>query len=305
VDETPVHVPVMLDEVLKRLSPRPGATILDGTAGGGGHAEALRERIRPGGRLILLDRDREALERLIARFGRRGDVSYFHANFCDFDQALDQAAVDRLDGALVDLGLSSLQLADAERGFSLQRPGPLDMRFDRSEGLTAAQIVNRWAEGRLAALFSKFGDQPYARRIARAIVAARKRRPIHRTDELADIVAAAQPAPYRRRKKIHPATRVFQSLRIAVNDEYGSLERFCERIFDFLQPGGLVVVLAYHSGEDRIVKERFREAARTGVASLPVRRPITPTEAEIRANPRSRSVRLRVAERVGPAAGSL
>jgi len=305
VDETPVHVPVMLDEVLAYLSPRPGATILDGTAGGGGHAETLRERIRPGGRMILLDRDREALERLIARFGRRGDVSYFHANFCDFDQALNQAAVDRLDGALVDLGLSSLQLADAERGFSLQRPGPLDMRFDRSAGLTADEIVNRWDVDRLATLFGKYGDQPYARRIARAIVEARKRRPIHRTDELADVVAAAQPASYRHRKRIHPATRVFQSLRIAVNEEYGSLEKFCEKIFDFLKPGGRVVVLAYHSGEDRIVKQRFREAAGAGVASLPVRKPITPTEAEIRANPRSRSARLRVAERVGLSTGSL
>ena len=294
----------MLAEVLEHLRPRPGAVMLDGTAGGGGHAEALLERLRPGGRLILLDRDREALERLVARLGRGPDVAYFHANFCDFDQALRQAGEPSLDGALLDLGLSSGQLADAGRGFSLQTPGPLDMRFDPSEGVTAGEIVNRWDAERLVELFSKLGDQPYARRIARAILEARRRRRIGRTDELAEIVARAVPAPYRHRKRVHPATRVFQALRMAVNDEVGSLERFGGKIFDFLKPGGRVAVLAYHSGEDRIVKERFREAVRAGLAQLPVRKPITPTSAEVRSNPRSRSARLRVAERVGPAAGS-
>jgi len=294
----------MLEEVIEHLRPRPGAVMLDGTAGGGGHAEALLERLRPGGRLILLDRDREALERLVARLGRRPDVAYFHANFCDFDEALSESGESGLDGALLDLGLSSVQLADAGRGFSLQAPGPLDMRFDASEGLTAGEVVNRWDADRLAEIFSKFGDQPYARRIARAMVEARRRRRIERTDELAEIVARAVPAPYRHRKRVHPATRVFQALRMAVNDEAGSLERFGGKIFDFLKPGGRVVVIAYHSGEDRIVKQRFRDAMRAGLARLPVRKPITPTAAEVRANPRSRSARLRVAERVGPTAGS-
>ena len=304
MNASPGHVPVMLEEALEHLRPRPGAVMLDGTAGGGGHAEALLARLRPGGRLILLDRDRGALERLVARLGRGPDVAYFHANFCDFDQALSEAGERALDGALLDLGLSSVQLADADRGFSWQAPSPLDMRFDASEGVTAGEIVNRWPAERLAEIFSKFGDQPYARRIARAIVEARRLRRIERTDALAEIVSRAVPAPYRHRKRVHPATRVFQALRMVVNDEAGSLERFGGKIFDYLKPGGRVVVLAYHSGEDRIVKQRFREAARAGLAHLPVRKPITPTPAEVHANPRSRSARLLVAERLGPAAGS-
>ena len=303
--ETPSHVPVMLVEVIERLRPRPGQVVLDGTAGGGGHAAALLEKIRPGGTLILLDRDRETLERLIARFGRQGDVRYFHANFRDFDQALDEAGVARLDAALVDVGLSSLQLADADRGFSFDASGPLDMRFDRSDGVTAEEIVNRWSEERLAETFSRYGDQPFARRIARAIAEARRRQRIRRTDELAAVVTAAQPAGYRRTLGIHPATRVFQALRIAVNDELESLDRFCCRIFDFLKPGGVVGVIAFHSGEDRIVKHRFREATQSGKAVLPVAKPIMPTSAEVQANPRSRSARFRVAERLVPAAGSL
>ena len=303
MDEAPAHVPVMLDEVLEQLRPRPGHVILDGTAGGGGHAAAVLERIRPGGKLILLDRDRETLERLIARFGRGDDVRYFHANFRDFDQALSEAGENAVDGALLDLGLSSVQLADPERGFSFDRAGPLDMRFDRAGGTSAEEVVNRWAADRLADVFVRYGDQPFARRIARAIVEARRRQPIRRTDELAEIVSRAQPAGYRRRLGIHPATRVFQAIRIAVNEEAQSLERFCEKIFDTLKPGGRVVVIGFHSGEDRIVKRQFREAASLGRAALPARKPILPTPEEVRANPRSRSAKMRVAERVGPSAG--
>jgi len=293
----------MLEEALEHLAARCGGVFLDGTAGGGGHAAALWERIRPGGRLILLDRDRSALERLKARFGHEGGLTYCHANFCDFDQALNQAGGEQLDGALLDLGVSSLQLADAERGFSFERSGPLDMRYDRSQELTAFEIVNRWDAEDLASLFSAYGDQPYARRIARAIVQTRGRRPIRRTDELADVVAAAQPARYRWRKRIHPATRIFQALRMAVNDEPRSLDTFCRKIFDYLKPGGRAVVIAFHSGEDRIVKNRFREAVRAGAAELLVRKPITPDPDEVRANPRSRSARLRVAARLAPRVG--
>jgi len=228
VDATPVHVPVMLEEALEHLAARCGGVYLDGTAGGGGHTAALWERIRPGGQLILLDRD---------------------------------------------------------------------------HGAPAFEIVNRWDAEDLASLFSAYGDQPYARRIARAIVQTRGRRPIRRTDELADVVAAAQPARYRWRKRIHPATRIFQALRMAVNDEPRSLDTFCRKIFDYLKPGGRAVVIAFHSGEDRIVKNRFREAVRAGAAELLVRKPITPDPDEVRANPRSRSARLRVAARLAPRVG--
>lgn len=295
------HVPVMLAEVLEHLDVHPGQVVVDGTAGGGGHAAAVVERLRPGGELLLLDRDREALERLIARFGRGGDVRYFHANFCDLDQVLAQAGHECADGVLLDLGLSSLQLADAGRGFSFDRPGPLDMRFDASGGVTAEEIVNRWPAERLARTFREYGDQPFSQRIARALVETRRRRPIRRTDELAEIVAAAVPAAWRRRQKIHPATRVFQAVRCAVNDEFGSLETFLGKVFRYVRPGGRVVILAFHSGEDRIVKTRLREAAREGQVALPVVRPITPTPEEVAANPRSRSARMRVAQRLPPA----
>ena len=289
------HVPVMLDEALEHLRLRPGAVILDGTAGGGGHAAGILGRILPGGRLILLDRDREALERLMARFGRRGDVRYFHANFRHFDQALAEAGEERIHGALVDLGVSSLQLAGAERGFSFDQPGPLDMRLDRGDRLTAEEVVNQWPAARLVDIFTRYGDQPFARRIAAAIVRARQAGPIRRTDELAEIVRAAL-SPAARRGRIHPATRVFQAIRIAVNAELQSLEEFFDKVFDHLKPGGRVVVIAFHSGEDRIVKVRLRQAVAAGRARLPVAKPITPTPAEVEANPRSRSARMRVAE---------
>lgn len=296
------HVPVMLAEVLEHLAPGPGGVILDGTAGGGGHAAALWQRIQPDGRLILLDCDCESLERLRTRLGRRGGIRYFHANFRDFDQALAEADADPVDAALLDLGVSSMQLAHSERGFSFDQPGPLDMRMDRTQALTAEEIVNRWDEDRLASIFEQYGDQPLARRIARTIVSARRRQPIRRTDALADLVCSALPAALRKDRRIHPATRVFQALRIAVNDELRSLETFLGKIFDHIRPGGRVVVIAFHSGEDRIVKTRFREAARQGRVRLPVTRPIAPTPAEVQANPRSRSARLRVAE-VLPLAG--
>jgi len=299
VDPTIGHVPVLLGEVIEQLAPRPGKVILDGTAGGGGHAIALLDRLRPGGRLILLDRDKEALERLMARIGRSDDVRYFHANFCDFDEALAQAGEERIDGVLLDLGISSLQLADPQRGFSFDQPGPLDMRLDRTDRFTAEEIVNRWPAERMADIFSRYGDQPFARRIAAAIVRARQNGPIRRTDELAEIVRSALP-PAARHGRIHPATRVFQAIRIAVNQELQSLERFFDKVFDHLKPGGRVAVIAFHSGEDRIVKTRLREAASAGRARLAVAKPITPTPAEVQANLRSRSARMRVAEAVAP-----
>lgn len=297
MDPSVGHVPVLLAEVIEQLAPRPGKVILDGTAGGGGHAMALLDRLRPGGRLILLDRDQEALERLMARIGRSADVRYFHANFRDFDEALAQAGEERIDGVLLDLGVSSLQLADPQRGFSFDQPGPLDMRLDRGDRLTAEEIVNQWPAARLVDIFTRYGDQPFARRIAAAIVRARQAGPIRRTDELAEIVRAALP-PAARHGRIHPATRVFQAIRIAVNAELQSIEGFFDKVFDHLKPGGRVVVIAFHSGEDRIVKARLRQAVAAGRARLAVGKPITPTPAEVEANPRSRSARMRVAEAV-------
>jgi 16S rRNA (cytosine1402-N4)-methyltransferase len=295
VDATSGHVPVMLAEVLEHLAPRPGEVMLDGTAGGGGHAAALMNLLKPDGRLILLDRDREALERLMDRFGRGGDVRYFHANFCDIDQVVAEAGEGQLDGVLLDVGISSLQLDEADRGFSFDRPGPLDMRLDRTQRLSAEEIVNRWPAEKLADLFRTYGDQPFPKRIAQAIVAARRLQPIRQTDELARIVTSSLPAAFRRAQRMHPATRVFQALRIAVNEELASLDKFFDKVFDCMKPGGRVVVIAFHSGEDRIVKNRLRQAALEGRVRLAVSKPITPTPEEVRTNPRSRSARLRVA----------
>ena len=296
MNATSGHVPVMLAETLEHLRPAPGKVILDGTAGGGGHAAAILDRLRPGGRLILLDRDEEALERLIARFGRSGDVRYFHANFLDFDQALAEAGEAQIDGALLDLGYSSIQMAESERGFAFDEAGPLDMRMDRSQRLTAEEIVNLWPPERLAGIFREYGDQPFARRIARAIAEARRRAPVRRTDELAEIIRRALPADFRKAQRMHPATRCFQAVRIAVNDELVSLRKFLDKIFDYIKPGGRVVVISFHSGEDRIVKNRFRDAAGEGRIRLPVAKPITPAPEEVLANPHSRSARMRVAE---------
>jgi len=302
VDPSVAHVPVMLGEALEHLRLEPGKVIVDGTGGAGGHAGALLDRLRPGGRLIVLDRDLEALERLKARIGRPGDVRYFYANFCDLDQVLAQAGEGQIHGVLLDLGVSSLQLADPDRGFSFDRAGRLDMRFDRAAALTAEDVVNRWPAERLAEVFRRYGDQPFARRIAAAIAAARQRRPIRTTDELAEVVTRALPPAHRRRERLHPATRVFQAVRIAVNDELGSLERFFDKVFDCLiSPGGRVVVIAFHSGEDRIVKNRLREAVRAGRARLVTAKPLAPTPAEVQANPRSRSARMRVAEALAAA----
>jgi 16S rRNA (cytosine1402-N4)-methyltransferase len=289
------HVPVMLAEVLKHLAPKPGEVMLDGTAGGGGHAAALMEHLRPGGRLILLDRDRETLEKLQGRFGRGPDVRYFHANFADIDQVTAETG-QRLDGVLLDLGISSLQLDAADRGFSFDQAGPLDMRLDRSEDLTAEEIVNRWPAEKLADIFVSYGDQPMPRRIANAIVTARREAPIRTTDRLSEIVLGSLPVAFRRAQRMHPATRVFQALRIAVNRELESIETFFDKVFDCMNPGGRVAVIAFHSGEDRIVKNRLRQAATEGRVRLAVSRPIAPTDEEIRSNPRSRSARLRVAE---------
>jgi 16S rRNA (cytosine1402-N4)-methyltransferase len=291
----------MTAEILEQLRPRPGQTILDGTGGGGGHAAAILGRIRPGGLLLLLDCDHEACERLIARFGRVGDIRYFCANFADLDEVLAQAGLALIDGALLDLGASSLQLGDPARGFSFERAGPLDMRMDRDRRLTASQIVNRWAEDRLAAALRDYGDEPMSRRMARAIVAARRRGPIRRTDQLAEILSSAVPPAWRRRR-IHPATRAFMALRIIVNEEFVNINTFFDKVFRHLRPGGRLAVLTFHSGEDRIVKARLRQAVREGLVSLPVAKPVTPSRQEIARNPRSRSAKLRICERL-PAAG--
>jgi 16S rRNA (cytosine1402-N4)-methyltransferase len=306
------HLPVLLEETLQGLACRPGGLFVDGTLGAGGHAEAILRATAPDGRLVGCDRDAEALEvarRRLLPFGDR--VALRHADSRRLPEILDEMGVGSIDGALFDLGVSSLQLDDPKRGFSFRNEGPLDMRMDRSTETTAADLLNRLTLRDLASLIARFGEEPAARRIAAAIVAQRERRPIETTTQLATIVGSAGAS---RAGRVHPATRVFQALRIAVNREIDGLDGLLEKAVFRLRPGGRVAVIAFHSLEDRVVKRTFRGLARRCVcprdlpvcacgrpdlARLVTPRPVRPKAEEIAANPRSRSARLRVVERLG------
>ncbi len=309
------HLPVLAEEVMSMLAPAPGSLQIDATVGGGGHTERILEATDPDGRLLGLDADGAAIARVDRRlrttFGDR--LVLRRANFRELGAVAPDAGFSAVDGALFDLGLSSFQLADAERGFGIRTGGPLDMRFDTTRGVPAAELIATLDVAELTALFRRFGEEPQAPRIARAIVAARKAAPVATAEELADLVARVAPAHPRGRRRIHPATRVFQALRIAVNEELDALQDGLAAAVDLLRPGGRLVVLSYHSLEDRIVK-RFINAERRGCTcppELPVcvcgrnprlrlltRPSLAPSAAEIAANPRARSARLRAAERL-------
>ena len=298
------HVPVLLCEVLTLLSPQPGDVVLDGTVGGGGHAKALLERVLPDGMLIALDRDQETLEHAARVLPADGDRCVLrHADFADFASVLDRLGAAWANVALLDLGVSSFQLDEPDRGFSFKQDGPLDMRMDRSTGRSAADVVNELAEEDLSEVFATYGEERFSRRIAARIVRHRREEPITTTGQLARLVVAAQPKSRRGRwQRLHPATRVFQSLRVYLNHELESLEVFCRRIPERLAPGGRVGVISFHSLEDRIVKRSFKRSADEGVFELMTRKPVTPSKDERRRNPRSRSAKLRVARRIeGPA----
>ena len=282
------HVPVLLAETLELLGVRPGGLWVDGTVGTGGHAEAVLRATAPAGRLRGFDRDSEALERARTRLLPFGDrVRLEHADYREIEGRL---AGEAADGILLDLGVSSLQLDDAERGFSFQREGPLDMRMDRTARGSASELVNRMRESDLADLIHEFGEEPYSRRIARAIARAREKAPIATTTELAEIVRRA--APKSRRPGFHPATRTFQALRIRTNRELDGLEPALERAAECLRPAGRMAVIAFHSLEDRAAKQAFRALETRGFRVL-TRNPLRPGEPETRDNPRARSARLR------------
>jgi 16S rRNA (cytosine1402-N4)-methyltransferase len=304
-----MHQAVLLQEVIEALQPHPGGIYLDATVGAGGHATALLQASTPDGQLFGLDQDKSALEiaeRQLAQFGHR--VHLFHANFDRLAQAAETHQIPKADGILLDLGVSSMQLDQPERGFSFQADGPLDMRMDATTGPTAADLVNRLPEDELANLIYRYGEERQSRRIARAIV---KARPIERTIELARIVAKASGSGQSSRAKIHPATRTFQALRIATNDELGALERALPQALESLKPGGRLAVISFHSLEDRIVKNYFKQESQDcicppeqpvctcrhkAIIDIITKRPITASLDEIDANPRARSAKLRVVE---------
>ena len=290
----PQHVPVLLDEVMQYLNVRPGSTIADATVGLGGHSAEIARRLGAKGRLICFDRDPEAMELAKARLEEvRTEVGDAMPEVIFEPRAFSEAA-GVIEAASLDFGVSSLQLDEAHRGFSFRSEGPLDMRMDRRSGETAGQVVNQEDENELADLIYEFGEERRSRRIARAIVRAR---PISTTAELAQVISAA--APSMKGDKIHPATRTFQALRIRVNDELGEIRSLLESAPSLLKPGGRLVLISFHSLEDRLVKDAFREAGRDGIFEVLTKKPVVATEQEQMRNPRSRSAKLRAAEKQG------
>lgn len=298
------HLPVLFDETLEWLQPRRGGVYLDGTLGGAGHARKILEAIGPEGRLLGVDRDPEALE-VVRRRLDAPNVTLWQATF---EQALS-GELPPLDGILLDLGVSSYQLDTARRGFSFMKSGPLDMRMDTTRDTTAADLVNTADERELADIFWRYGEERFSRPIARAIVKRRSSKPFTETLDLAETIARVLP----RSKGIHPATRTFQALRIAVNDELGTIERSLPLAIERLKPGGRLVVISFHSLEDRIVKNALRDFARGCIcppraplcvcgkkplAKVLTSKPITANERELALNPRARSAKLRAAERL-------
>lgn len=301
------HKPVLYKEIIHALQPKSPGHYIDGTLGAGGHARGILEACAPDGRLLGLDVDVQALalaRENLAPFGQRAQLT--QASYISLLDVMHEIGWDAVDGIVLDLGLSSMQLDTPERGFSFTHDAPLDMRFNRDFGLTAAQLVNTWPEADLADILFKYGEEPRAKRIVRAII---KARPLTTTAQLAEIVKRAYPE----HSRVHPATRTFQALRIAVNDELASVEDALPKAISALRSGGRLAVISFHSLEDRIVKDFFREQAKDLInppyeqiykverkATLKEinRKPITPDEEEIKENPRARSAKLRVVEKL-------
>jgi 16S rRNA (cytosine1402-N4)-methyltransferase len=300
------HRPVLLAEVLAALDPRPGQTVIDCTLGFAGHAAELLLRIAPDGLLVATDLDAGNLEPARAKLEPLGGLfALAHTNFAGLPAVLAAEGVERVNGLLADLGMSSMQVDDRDRGFSFMRDGPLDMRMDRTRGRTAAELLNALPEDELTACFRDLGDEPQAGAIAAAIVAQRRLKPIERTKEFRELIERSAPvridrtpgAPTERKQRLGPATRCFQALRILTNRELANLQQLLRVIPTVLKPGGVAAIISFHSGEDRLVKAAFRDGWRAGVYEAISEDPLRPAFEERQANPRSRSAKLRWARR--------
>ena len=308
----PEHKSVLLHECIENLNIRPDGIYVDGTLGLGGHSMEIAKRLTTG-RLIAIDQDETAIARSKERLAPWADrITFVHGNFRSLGKILDDLGIDRVNGMLFDLGVSSPQLDEAERGFSYMADAPLDMRMDQSAPVTAWTVVNTWSESELARILRDYGEERYAGRIAAGIVRSREKKPVETTLELVDIIKSAMPGAALREKQ-HPAKRSFQAIRIAVNDELGAVERMMQAAVDRLNPGGRLAVITFHSLEDRIVKNAMNEAAQgcTCPKEFPVcvcgktprvrilsRKPILSTAQELAENPRARSAKLRAAEKI-------
>ena len=286
------HIPVLLGEVSEYLKPEPNNLLIDGTVGLGGHAQNLLPNVLPGGRLLGIDKDADNLEIARERLSRFGEsVVLVRDSYANIKTHAYAHQFHPVNSILLDLGFSSVHVDGAERGFSFRKDGPLDMRYDRSSGITAEEVVNEWSEDELARIFRQYGEEKKARQIAKAIVSARAQTPLNRTIQLATVIAQTQ----RQRGRIHPATKIFQALRIAVNDELGELERVLPECVDLLKSGGRLAIISFHSLEDRIIKQFFKSHS---ILKVVTKRPITASQEEVKKNPRARSAKLRVAEKI-------
>lgn len=295
---TSLHKPVMLQEVLSLFGLKEGMVVVDGTIGLGGHAVSFIEKIAPRGKLVAIDKDEESLAMAASHLKRFLKNCFFvHDDFRNVDKILDRLGIDGIDAFFLDLGISSYQLDTPARGFSLRSEGPLDMRMDRKSFISAYDLLNNLTEDEIASILWKFGQERFSRRIARRIIQARSRASISSTKELADLVTRAM--PYKARfSRIHPATRTFQSLRIAVNRELDSLDEALKKAALYMNKKGRLGVISFHSLEDRIVKENFRRLVQTGRFRYVFKKILVPTQEEIRDNPRARSAKMRMIERV-------
>jgi len=289
----------MVTEVLVGLNCRPGRLYVDGTVGEGGHSAAILDRTAPDGTLWGMDQDPAVLDTAATRLAHHTSrFLLFHCSYTQLGELLEEARVSGVAGILLDLGLSSYQLKQSRRGFSFAGDEPLDMRFNpRLPGPTAAHLLNTASQAALEKMFREYGEEPRARRLARLVVQARRQNPFRTTQQLVKVLQQAQ-GPGGRRGRLHPATRVFQALRIAVNRELEQLAAFLDQAPAWLEPGGRLVVISYHSLEDRQVKHRLAAWDRAGVMSRLTRKPLTPTPEEVRLNPRARSAKLRIAEKI-------
>jgi 16S rRNA (cytosine1402-N4)-methyltransferase len=307
------HEPVMLQEVLSYLEPDEGKVIVDGTLGGAGHSSEILKKLGTEGLLIGIDQDQDALSFARGRLGKIGpNHRLFQANYKDFDRCLAQVGIKEIDGMLLDLGVSSFQLDREERGFSYQNDAPLDMRMNQSKGITAEEVVNTWSEQELAEIIWSYGEERWAKRIAKFICEVRQKTPLKTTGQLVDVIKAAIPKGARQGGP-HPAKRTFQAIRIAVNDELGVLQEVLEKVVDYLKPQGRLVIISFHSLEDRIVKKSLQQQTKACICptGLPVcqcghvprlkvltKKPVLPTPEEVEGNPRARSAKLRAAEKI-------
>lgn len=298
-----LHTSVLLQEAIDGLNLKEGAVALDATLGVGGHTKEIAVRVGSKGTIIGIDADSEAIVRAkntLSNFSFKGEVKFFNTNFRNIDSVLKEAGVEKIDAVLFDLGLSSPQIEVSGRGFTFKKEEPLVMTFaeePKEDEVTALEVVNTWSEETLTLIISSYGEEKFAKRIARAIVQNRELGPITTTFQLSKIIEEAIPYVARKKQKIHPATRTFQGIRMAVNDEVGALSEALPKAFDALNKGGRMAVISFHSIEDRIVKRYFQEKGKAGFAKIITKRPLVASEEETNENPRARSAKLRILEK--------